>query len=446
MSAKNSISGSPTGNVVQAGVIKGGVRFEQAPNQEIGIVLHHERKEVDLAVDTEEWFHLTIVNRTRRARKLTFRVEGAPGLEWEILGDRTPAGAVEIAEDDVELELRVVCRTRRPRAGSAELRVLAGDAEVADNDRAWWFSNPKPIVVEPAPNLDAELEQPDRPVYAEGSYETVVTLENKGNTDLSGWLWTPTEFDGPEHPLWLTSEQVTFVDGHRYRLRPGDPAVSIPVEIKIPVSDWFERTWRVPLAVHVERDDMPPVERQFEIKQLGDLSRLIEWGRTPDTWKRRTIVALAAILLVAGITIGVLSAGSPSEADPSGVQAGMPTSSSPGPIADVRYKYAEMRCSPGDSVLVLHSLKKSTASADVQLLLDYETMWIRNRSPRAGALNGLEARLSTRDATCPKVIGAAGEEFTLFVWVGPFPSATAPEMCEALAKVVGDNCTPSPVA
>lgn len=443
MSSTNEMSGSARA-VIQAGTINGDLNISYGPSTDLGVYLKHERADVRFKVDTVEWFHLTITNRAQRDRVVELRLEStnATGLVWEIANHPETTVIPLGADETVRRRLRVGC-TSAALAGPDVLKALVGELdEVTGERRTWTASDALTIHVESAPGLDAVLKAPAGPVYAAGDYETVVTLENTGNTDVSGRLWVPDEAGGLERPTWLTSDQVTLPDDPRFDLGPGDPPVDIRVVIKVPVSDWFERTWQVPLAVHVERDDMPPREYDFTIKQQGDLSELIEWGRTADTWKRRTIAVLSTVVLIAGMVIGAQFGGS-SEKDGPPAQAAVASSSSSQATGEP-YAYSEMRCAPGTSVLVLHSIEKSTGPAEIKLLLDYETMWVAQRVPKADALKNRVPELSRRDATCPRVVGAAGEQFTQFVWIGPFPSDIAPELCRALAKTAGDNCTPAP--
>ena len=83
----------------------------------------------------------------------------------------------------------------------------------------------------------------------------------------------------------------------------------------------------------------------------------------------------------------------------------------------------------------------------VKLLVDYETMWVKNRAETANpALRGHVAHLSRRDDVCASLVpDSVAGEFTRFVWIGAFPSDIAPAMCEALLKVTGKNCIPAEV-
>ncbi|MGI5501218.1 hypothetical protein [Lentzea sp. CA-135723] len=155
--------------------------------------------------------------------------------------------------------------------------------------------------------------------------------------------------------------------------------------------------------------------------------------------KRRTLVLLAAVPLVVGIGIGVLIGGNlrPESTENTGAT---PTS----PAVPDQLEYTDMPCDPGSSVLVLHSLEGAMRESDVRVLLDYETLWVQYREGANPALRGQTAQLSRRDDVCP-VIVPEDTRFTQFIWIGPFPSDTAPALCEALLKVTGRNCIPAQV-
>ncbi|GGN02642.1 hypothetical protein GCM10011609_46960 [Lentzea pudingi] len=155
--------------------------------------------------------------------------------------------------------------------------------------------------------------------------------------------------------------------------------------------------------------------------------------------KRRTLVLWAAVPLVVGIGIGVLIGGSLQSRSHQNTGASPTTS----PVPD-QLEYTDMPCDPGSSVLVLHSLEGAMPEADVRVLVDYETMWVEHRESANPALRGQSAFLSRRDDVCP-VIVPEDTRFTQFIWIGPFPSETAPALCEALLKVTGKNCIPAPV-
>lgn len=154
--------------------------------------------------------------------------------------------------------------------------------------------------------------------------------------------------------------------------------------------------------------------------------------------KRRTLV-LAVVPLVVGIGIGMLIGGNLQSKSPQ--NSGVPT---PSPAVPDQLEYTDMPCDPGSSVLVLHSLEGAMAQSEVRVLLDYETMWVRHRESANPALRGQTALLSRRDDVCP-VIVPEDSRFTQFIWLGPFPSDTAPALCEALFKVTGKNCIPAQV-
>ncbi len=167
----------------------------------------------------------------------------------------------------------------------------------------------------------------------------------------------------------------------------------------------------------------------------------IPWGRVEETRQRRTLAACAVVVLAAGIGLGTLI-DSPSH--PAPTQTSPPPLPSPSPVP---LEYSDMPCDPGSSVLVLHSLDDSLAPADVKLLVDYETMWVKNRADAANpALKGHVAHLSRRDDVCAALVpDSVAGEFTRFVWIGAFPTDIAPALCEALLKVTGKNCIPAEV-
>jgi hypothetical protein len=451
LSSRNQVSDAG-GHVVQARTINGGVHLtdaKPAPNvNEIGVYLRPDRAEVHFRVGTTEWFQLTITNRTPRDRRLSLRFESASttGLRWHHEDAATPEVLTVPADRSLPLRLKVTC-TATDFAGPDVLKVLAGELDARTGERTWWSSDPLPIQIGRAPGLDAVLEQPDD-VYDSGTYETVVTLTNTGNTSLAGRLHLRTEFDGVEHPDWLDSDKVTIIDGPDFDLRPGAPATDLRVAVELPVSPLLERTWRVPLAVHVDCDDLPPVDREFTLTQSGELDALREWGRTPDPWKRRTIVVGAISLLVLGITLGA-QVGGPSDGTTTPSAQSNAAVSAP---ADVQLPYSRMPCEQGKSVLVLHSLEESAAAADVKLLLDYETMWLGQRLPGDKLPDGAKVRLSTRQDTCPKVLQGStpdrdtDKRYSRFVWLGPVPSDRAPALCDDLHKVTWKNCSPVGVA
>ncbi|MFD4674056.1 hypothetical protein ACFWNN_30355 [Lentzea sp. NPDC058450] len=146
-----------------------------------------------------------------------------------------------------------------------------------------------------------------------------------------------------------------------------------------------------------------------------------------------------AVPLVVGIGIGVLIGGNlrPESSENTGA-----TPSSP--VVPDQLEYTDMPCDPGSSVLVLHSLEGAMRESDVRVLLDYETLWVRYRENANPELRGQTAQLSRRDDVCP-VIVPEDTRFTQFIWIGPFPSDTAPALCEALLKVTGRNCIPAQV-
>ncbi|WP_285645975.1 hypothetical protein [Lentzea sp. NBRC 102530] len=146
-----------------------------------------------------------------------------------------------------------------------------------------------------------------------------------------------------------------------------------------------------------------------------------------------------AVPLVVGIGIGVLIGGNLQS------QSTQDTGATPTPPAvPDQLEYTDMPCDPGSSVLVLHSLEGAMRESDVRVLLDYETMWVQHRESANPALSGQTAQLSRRDDVCP-VIVPEDPRFTQFIWLGPFPSDTAPALCEALLKVTGKNCIPAQV-
>jgi hypothetical protein len=154
---------------------------------------------------------------------------------------------------------------------------------------------------------------------------------------------------------------------------------------------------------------------------------------------RRTVLAWAVIPLVIGIGIGVLVGGDLQS------QSHQNTGVAPiSPAVPDQLEYTDMPCDPGSSVLVLHSLEGAMPQSEVRVLLDYETMWVKHRESANPALRGQTAFLTRRDDVCP-VIVPEDTRFTQFVWLGPFPSDTAPALCEALFKVVGKNCIPAQV-
>ncbi|ANZ42305.1 hypothetical protein BBK82_46700 [Lentzea guizhouensis] len=440
------------GHVVQAGTIHGGVHLgdtQPAPhNNEIGVYLRADRAEVCFRTGAAEPFELTITNRTPRDRKLFLRFESASttGLLWEHADTGVPEVFAVPADRSLQLRLRVIC-TAEALAGPDVLKVLAGELDPRTGEPTWWSSDSLPIEVNRAPGLTAELRQPED-VYDAGPYETVLTLTNTGNTVLKGRLRLRTEFDGPEHPEWLHSGKVTFPDGPHFDLRPGT-TTDVRVTVEVPFSDWQDTTWLVPLAVQVEGDDAPRVDQDFTIRQRGDLVALWQWGRTPDAWKRRTIVAGAIVLFALGISLGAAGDRSGGAADPSGqTNAAVSAPSSSG----VRLSSAKMPCEQGKSVLVLHSLEDSTTPADVKLYLDYEAMWARKHLPGGKPPDGAEVRLSTRDDTCPKVLQGPTPDkdteakYTWFVWLGTVPSNGAPALCQDFYRKAGKNCLPAGVA
>ncbi|WP_144065592.1 hypothetical protein [Lentzea albidocapillata] len=155
--------------------------------------------------------------------------------------------------------------------------------------------------------------------------------------------------------------------------------------------------------------------------------------------KRRTLVVWVAVPLAVGIGIGMLIGGNLQSQ--SRQNAGDATTS---PAVPDQLEYTDMPCDPGSSVLVLHSLEGAMPDSEVRVLLDYETMWVRHRESANPALRGQTALLSRRDDVCP-VIVPEDSRFTQFIWLGPFPSDTAPALCEALFKVTGKNCIPAQV-
>jgi hypothetical protein len=155
--------------------------------------------------------------------------------------------------------------------------------------------------------------------------------------------------------------------------------------------------------------------------------------------KRRILIVWAVIPLVVGIGIGMLIGGNLQSESPQN------TGASPiSPAVPDQLEYTDMPCDPGSSVLVLHSLEGAMPQSEVQVLLDYETMWVKHRESANPALRGQTALLTRRDDVCP-VIVPEDTRFTQFIWLGPFPSDTAPGLCEALFKVIGKNCIPAQV-
>ncbi|NUT46885.1 MAG: hypothetical protein HOV94_06115 [Saccharothrix sp.] len=452
MSSRNTFSGTASGNVIQAGVVEGDVSFvTYARNDEIGVVLKHEQKEVHLKVGTETWFYVTVIDRSHRARQLDFRVESAAtGLKWKIVADGAAVTAASLpAGGQVQVRLVVRCESTAPMAGADELKVLVGDAEVDVEVRDWWFSNPKPVVVEAAPALSAELVQPQGRVSSSGVYETFLELANAGNTDLHGELAIATDFDAAERSSWLKSRNFGFVDKPSFGIGLGDPPSRRRVKVDLPAPGWFDRTWKIPLSVTVSRDDVQPELRCLTIEQSGLLSRLVSWGETEETCRRRTLAAWAAVPLVLGVALGTMIGGSSGDAGSPPVQAGAALSSSPPTSESVApVEYSEMPCEPGKSVLVLHSLEDSDGPAGIRTRLDYETMMIGQRRKGVDALTDKVAKVSKRDATCPAVLLGESpdkntdKKFTAFVWIGPFPSNEAPAMCEVLHKITWTNCSP----
>jgi hypothetical protein len=435
MAVGNEHSGS-AGKVVQVGEVMGDFTVvTYARNDDIGVDLRHEDREVHLLAGAEERFYVTVTNRSDRARRLRFRVEGATGLQWEIVSDSAEPVTLP-ADGEIQVRLMVHCTPTAPMAGAAEVKVLVGD----EAEGIWWPSNPKPVFVEPAPRLGVALVTPDVRVAAPGTYEIALRLTNEGNTALPVELVIPTDFDGFEHPEWLDSTRVRVVDGPSLTLDYGDPPVDCRAEVSLPDQGVLDQTWNIPLRARVNREDAAPIEQSHTILQHGLLSDLREWGRTEVTRKRRTLAAWAAIPLAAGIALGTMIGGPPSAPEKPPVQAIAAETGGP--------ELTPMPCTPGDSVLVLHSLKDDDSAADIKLRMDFETLWVRQRTAVAPALKDHVARLSTRDATCPAVLGGnrpTSRNYTRFVWIGPFPSDSAPALCEALLKVVGSNCIPARV-
>jgi hypothetical protein len=146
-----------------------------------------------------------------------------------------------------------------------------------------------------------------------------------------------------------------------------------------------------------------------------------------------------AIPLVVGIGIGVLIGGHLGPSSPVSTGA-FPTASN----EPAQLEYTDMPCDPGSSVLVLHSLEGAMPAADVKVLLDYETMWVKHRESANPALRGQTALLSRRDDVCDAIV-PEDSRFTQFIWLGPFQSDVAPSLCEALLKVTWKNCIPAQV-
>ena len=437
MSTTNEYSGS-AGNVVQAGEITGDVHVTSityARNDDIGVVLRHEHREVHLRVGAEERFYVTVTNRTGRARQVHFRVEGVTGLHWEIVADSTDLPA----NGEIQLRLVVHCTSTAPMAGAAEVKVLVGDAA----EGLWWPSNPKPVFVEPAPRLGVSLTVPDVRVSGPGTYSLTLRLVNEGNTPLPVEVLVRTDFDGIEHPEWLHSDRVRAAGA--FTLGYGDPPLDVPVEIVLPGQVPLDKTWHIPLRVQVNREDAPRSEHSFTILQHGLVSDLREWGQAEETRKRRTLAAWAALPLAMGIALGTIIGGPPEVPETPPVQAGAATAPRP---SEPQLEHTPMPCNPGESVLVLHSLEDSDSPADIKLRMDFETLWVKQRMGDAPALKGHVARLSTRDATCSAVLRGdrpTPANFTRFVWIGPFPADSAPALCAALLKVAGANCIPARV-
>ncbi|WP_089962196.1 hypothetical protein [Lentzea xinjiangensis] len=148
-----------------------------------------------------------------------------------------------------------------------------------------------------------------------------------------------------------------------------------------------------------------------------------------------------ALPLVIGIGIGVLIG------DGLRPPAAEDTRTGTAPTArnePVQLEYTDMPCDPGSSVLVLHSLEGAMSAEDVDVLLRYETMWVKHRENANPALRDQTALLTRRDDVCDAIV-PDDPRFTQFVWIGPFQSAVAPSLCEALLKVVGKNCIPAQV-
>ncbi|WP_329793285.1 hypothetical protein V1227_15615 [Lentzea sp. DG1S-22] len=154
--------------------------------------------------------------------------------------------------------------------------------------------------------------------------------------------------------------------------------------------------------------------------------------------KRRALVAWAALPLVVGIGIGVLIGGDLTPPAPVNPTPTAPVNEPP------QLEYTDMPCDPGSSVLVLHSLEGAMPAADVKVLLDYETLWVRYRENANPVLRGQTALLTRRDDVCDAIV-PNDPKFTQFVWIGPFQSDVAPSLCEALLKVTGKNCIPAQV-
>lgn len=426
------MSNSP-GKVIQVGEVLGDLNLTSvtyARNDDIGVDLRHEDREVHLRASAVERFHVTVTNRSDRARQLGFRVEGATGLQWEIVADS--AGAVALpANGEIELRLVVHCTSTAPMAGAAEVKVLVGDAA----EGIWWPSNPKPVFVEPAPRLGVSMNGPDVRMSGPGTYELTVWLVNEGNTALPVDVVTFADFDGLEHPEWLDSTSVRVVGGPSFTLGYGDAPAGVLVKIALPGQAPLDKTWNIPLRALVKREDAPPVEQSFTVLQHGLLSDLAEWGRTEVTHKRRRLATWGAILLAVGIWFGWFIGGPASAPEKPPVQAGAATSTTV-PPAEVRY--SPMPCDPGTSVLVLHSFNEPIAAADMQAYLDFETVWIRHHVADLPALTDQQPRLTTRDAVCPPALNGIDAAYTRFIWIGPFPSADTQSLCVALRKLPKD--------
>lgn len=271
----NEVSGSAR-NVVQARTIHGDVTITGAHSNDLGVYLKHQLGEVSFKVGTAEWFHLTITNRSHRDRLLEIRVESATttGLRWEI-PDRPAADKVALpADQSVRLRLVVHC-TPSAIAGPDVLKVLVGE------ERTWWPSAPLPIHIQEAPLLDVDLKQPEQRVYEAGPYETVVTLTNKGNTDLAGELWLTPLFNKNSALPWVQPKHIRFIDGPAFRLGVGDPPLNVRIEITLPPPPRQPAlNWRVPLRVSLSSHPQVPSADGFTITQSGDEPRFIKWLRT----------------------------------------------------------------------------------------------------------------------------------------------------------------------
>ncbi|MEV6237170.1 hypothetical protein [Lentzea sp. NPDC051838] len=272
----NEVSGPVAGNVVQAGTINGDVSIA-AQSDDLGVYFKHQRDQVHLRVGATECFHLTIINRTCRSRVLELEVESATttGLPWKI-ADREPDEAIQLGSNDtIKLRLNVHC-TSSATAGPDVLKVLVRET----GERTWCSSEPLPIHIEAAPNLDVVLAQPVERVHAAGTYETVLTLKNNGNTDVSGKLMLVTRLDTrPDAPLCLRSDMVTFLDDAGFCLRQGDPPLNLRVALTVPqIQVRRNLVWKVPLTVQTASWCSGRFE--FAITQFGlepREPRLLKW-------------------------------------------------------------------------------------------------------------------------------------------------------------------------